>query len=199
MSQVFGVPPPLYPPQQPVGVNGGTFFGQQYSPLGTLAAYKGDLIYPVFTIGFFLLGVVVVVKILLTLIGLLGAKLFHGFIPRSFDDLLERKRRSIDEVEDSPIDQAKLDGLTAVIMAALDSQQCQQRLMCELGDFVQQYDSAHLLASLAERLAPEDYAAHVKAFKNAGQCQEYKCGQSSGSTSNVQSGNAVSTKDKESL
>lgn len=37
---MFGVPPPLYP-QQPVGVNGGTFFGQQYSPLGSLAAYKG--------------------------------------------------------------------------------------------------------------------------------------------------------------
>ncbi|XP_057374065.1 uncharacterized protein LOC130694942 [Daphnia carinata] len=196
MSQVFGVPPPLYPPQ-PGGVNGGTFYGEQYSPLGTLAAYKGDLIYPVFTIGFFLLGVVVVVKILLTLIGLLGAKLFHGFIPRSFDDLLERKRRSIDD--NSPIDQAKLDGLTAVIMAALDSQQCQQRLMCELGDFVQQYDSAHLLANLAERLAPEDYAAHVKAFKNAGQCEEYKCGQSSSSTSNVQPGNDVATKDEESL
>lgn len=44
MSQVFGVPPPLYPPQQPVGVNGGTFFGQQYSPLGTLAAYKGKIL-----------------------------------------------------------------------------------------------------------------------------------------------------------
>jgi hypothetical protein len=85
----------------------------------------GDLIYPVFTIGFFLVGVVVVVKVLLSLVALLGAKLFHGFIPRSIDDLLtgNRKRRSIDEVDDTPLDQAKLDGLTAVVMAALDSQQ----------------------------------------------------------------------------
>jgi hypothetical protein len=84
------------------------------------------LIYPVFTIGFFLVGVVVVVKVLLSLFALLGAKLFHGFIPRSIDDLLSggnRKRRSIDEVDDTPLDQAKLDGLTAVVMAALDSQQ----------------------------------------------------------------------------
>ena len=83
----------------------------------------GDLIYPVFTIGFFIVGVVVVVKVLLAIVGLLGAKLFHGFIPRSIDDLLNRKRRSIDEVEETPLDQAKLDGLTSVVMAALDSQQ----------------------------------------------------------------------------
>lgn len=92
--------------------------------------------------------------------------------------------------------------------------------MCELGAFVQKYDSAHLLAryvyctllfdwavsmnvcvdSLAERLAPEDYLAHVKAFKNAGQCEEYKCGQSAttGSTPDVQP-EAVSSKDKEGL
>ena len=54
---------------------------------------------------------------------LIGAKLFHVIIPRSIDDLLNRKRRSIDEVEETPLDQAKLDGLTAVVMAALDSQQ----------------------------------------------------------------------------
>ena len=83
----------------------------------------GDLIYPVFNIGFFLVGVVVVVKVLLSLAALNGAKLFHGIIPRSIDDLLNRKRRSIDEVEETPLDQAKLDGLTAVVMAALDSQQ----------------------------------------------------------------------------
>jgi hypothetical protein len=83
----------------------------------------GDLIYPVFNIGFFLVGVVVVVKVLLSLAALIGAKLFHGIIPRSIDDLLNRKRRSIDEVEETPLDQAKLDGLTAVVMAALDSQQ----------------------------------------------------------------------------
>lgn len=129
----------------------------------------GDLIYPVFNIGFFLVGVVVVVKVLLSLAALIGAKLFHGIIPRSIDDLLNRKRRSIDEVEETPLDQAKLDGLTAVVMAALDSQQwyvkiqslfdkvytwyclfdylySQQRMICELGAFVQKYDSVHLIA-----------------------------------------------------
>ena len=42
----------------------------------------GDLIYPVITIGFFVLGVIVVVKVLLSLLALLGAKLFNGFVPR---------------------------------------------------------------------------------------------------------------------
>lgn len=153
MNQVFGVPPSnvpqpngfnLFPPQQG---GGGAFFGgsqQQHTPLGNLAAFKGmlricqtvicllridrilllpktgDLVYPVFTIGFFIVGVVVVVKVLLALLGLLAAKLFHGVVPRSLDELLERKRRSIDN---ETIDQEKLDGLTSVIMAALDSQQ----------------------------------------------------------------------------
>ncbi len=76
-----------------------------------------------FTIGFFVLGVIVVVKVLLSLLALLGAKLFTGFVPRSLDELLNRKRRSIDEVDGSPVDQEKLDGLTSVVMAALDSQQ----------------------------------------------------------------------------
>ena len=81
------------------------------------------MIYPVFSIGFFIVGVVVVVKVLLTLLGLLAAKLFHGAVPRSLDDLLDRKRRSTEEDSALPVDQERLDGLTAVIMAALDSQQ----------------------------------------------------------------------------
>ncbi|XP_046439007.1 uncharacterized protein LOC124190425 [Daphnia pulex] len=203
MSQMFGVPPTsMYPQQQQPGPG---YYGQQmHSPLGTLAAYKGDLIYPVFTIGFFLVGVVVVVKVLLSLVALLGAKLFHGFIPRSIDDLLtgNRKRRSIDEVDDTPLDQAKLDGLTAVVMAALDSQQCQQRMICELGSFVQKYDSVHLIAGLAERLVPENYVEQVRAFQNTGQCDDYKCGQSSStvaSTSPEVKPEASSSKDVESL
>lgn len=139
----------LFPPQQ--GGMGSAFFGgglpQQHTPLGNLAAFKGfllktkdkvfvfqkvylynqtffstsgDLIYPVFTIGFFIVGVVVVVKVLLSLLGLLAAKLFL-VAPRSLDELLDRKRRSVDG--STLVDQAELDGLTSVIMAALDSQQ----------------------------------------------------------------------------
>lgn len=69
------------------------------------------------------MGVVVVVKVLLSLLGLLAAKLFL-VAPRSLDELLERKRRSIDDL--TPVNQEELDGLTSVIMAALDSQEWYQ-------------------------------------------------------------------------
>ena len=100
----------------------------------------GDLIYPVITIGFFVLGVIVVVKVLLSLLALLGAKLFNGFVPRSIDELLDRRRRSIDPMDGGPVDQEKLDGLTSVIMAALDSQQWYDALYT-----VQLYNIDHML------------------------------------------------------
>lgn len=79
----------------------------------------GDLIYPIFTVGFFLLGVIVVVKVLLWILSLFKAKLLYAFVPRSADEIFDRKRRSAD----SPVDQIKLDGLTSVVMTALEAQE----------------------------------------------------------------------------
>ena len=107
-----------------------------------------------------------------------------------------------------------------IVYSIADSQ---QRMICELGAYVQRYDSIHLIAgyllqrfhvyfntllshfryiygrSLAERLVPEDYVEQVRAFQNAGQCDEYKCGQSSIITSPEVKPEANSSKDVESL
>jgi hypothetical protein len=55
---------------------------------------------------------------------------------------------------------------------------------------------------LAERLVPENYVEQVRAFQNTGQCDDYKCGQSSStvaSTSPEVKPETNSSKDVESL
>ena len=139
----------------------------------------GDLVYPVLNIGFFIIGVVIVVKVLLALLGLITAKLSglkatgHG---GGGDGavVLDRKRRSLDPAAEAKAD--RLESLTKVVMAALDTQQCMQRMTCELGSLVTQYDSAHLLSGIASRMAPQEYSDQVEAFRQAGHCDQYTCG-----------------------
>jgi len=98
-AQTYGVPPPatFYP----------TF--ETHTPLGSMAALKGDLIYPVFNIGFFILGVVLVVKFLLSMVGLLQSKLHLLAGEEAADG--KRRRRSINT---NPEVQDRLDSVTQV-------------------------------------------------------------------------------------
>ena len=121
------------------------------------------MIYPVFNIGFFVAGVIVVVKVLLSLLAMIKSKLGAGLASHHLHSsgeqlqlLLDRRRKrstgSWDEEDKKqpgpePIVESneKLDGLTAVVMSALESQQCLQRMACELGSLVRQYDSTNLI------------------------------------------------------
>ncbi len=69
----------------------------------------GDLIYPVFNIGFFILGVVLVVKFLLSMVGLLQSKLHLLAGEEAADG--KRRRRSINT---NPEVQDRLDSVTQV-------------------------------------------------------------------------------------
>ena len=86
-----------------------------------------------------ILGVVVVVKVLLWILSLFKAKLLYSFVPRSADEIFDRKRRSAD----SPVDQSKLDGLTSVIMAALETQEWYYHISVTASKL---FDSQFLLA-----------------------------------------------------
>ena len=120
------------------------------------------MLYPVFNVGFFVTAVVVVVKVMLAIIAMIKSKLAGGLASHHLHSsgeklqlLLDRRRKrsagSWDakdkQKEPEPIVESneKLDGLTAVVMAALESQQCLQRMACELGSLVRQYDPIHLV------------------------------------------------------
>ena len=116
------------------------------------------MLYPVFNVGFFVTAVVVVVKVMLAIIAMIKSKLASHHLKSSGEHLqllLDRRRKrsagSWDakdkQKEPEPIVESneKLDGLTAVVMAALESQQCLQRMACELGSLVRQYDPIHLV------------------------------------------------------
>ena len=118
------------------------------------------MISPVFNIGFFVTGVIVVVKVLMALIAMIKSKLGMGLASHHLHSsgeqlqmLLDRRRKRSTANKDSkqqepePIVESNemLDGLTAVVMSALETQQCLQRMACELGSLVRQYDPVHIV------------------------------------------------------
>ena len=160
---------------------------QQHSPLGSLAAFKGkrldktnrhlnahknmfhfsplgDMISPVFNIGFFVAGVIVVVKVLMALIAMIKSKLGMGLASHHLNSsgehlqmLLDRRRKrsagSNEEPEPIVESNQHLDGLTAVVMSALESQQCLQRMSCELGSLVRQYDTVNIVDGSVSKIS----------------------------------------------
>lgn len=178
-GQIFGVAPT---PQQPNYAFPGFFdmfgggvrqqagpdpqYAYQHGPLGSIAAFKGDLLYPAFNIGFFLVGVIVVVKLIFYILALIKAKLSAKLlVPAALllggkgvaagvglgaldstedEDILGLRRRKKRAATDAL--QSQVDGLTAIVMTALDSQECIQRLTCEIGTFVQKYDTTNVIA-----------------------------------------------------
>jgi hypothetical protein len=176
-AQTFGISPPLY---------------QNYdahTPFGNLAAFKGkvlnltlikyfntvlvagDLLYPVFNIVFFIVGVVLVVKIMLTILGLLKAKLVAGTVA---DVFIDRKRREIRNHLDANAPQ--IDFLTNIVMEALDSQECMQRMMCEVSSYVEQLAKDQLFSNIADKIPLDLLMPELRASKNGDKCHRYKCG-----------------------
>ena len=96
-------------------------------------------------IGFFVIGVAIIVKVMLWLAALIKMKVekVKGAI-HSIHSTHRRKRGSPLSADGSDPDET-LDGLTSVVMAALDSQECVQRMTCELGAFVNRYDKSNLI------------------------------------------------------
>ena len=131
----------------------------------------GDLLYPVFNIVFFIVGVVLVVKIMLTILGLLKAKLVAGTVA---DVFIDRKRREIRNHlnEHAP----QIDFLTNIVMEALDSQECMQRMMCEVSSYVEQLAKDQLLSNIADKIPLDLLLPELRASKNGDKCHRYKCG-----------------------
>jgi hypothetical protein len=72
---------------------------------------------------------------------------------------------------------AQVERLTQVVYAALNSQECIQRLLCEVGSFSRSFsDSTRTVTKAVEEYVPEKLKDSFNVFAKAEKCEQYKCG-----------------------
>lgn len=92
----------------------------------------------------------------------------------------QRRRRQADTESSSGIPSlsiAQVERLTQVVFSALRMQECQQRLLCELGTMSRAFsESAHSVAQAVEQFVPTSIKESYDVFAKAENCEKYKCG-----------------------
>ncbi|KAK2713911.1 uncharacterized protein LOC136040903 [Artemia franciscana] len=172
LSRELGTPP--IPSMSPFPMSSHSMHDQGYEPqstIGSLGGFKGDLLYPVFTVGFFIFGVIVVVKMVLFFINAIKGKL--GLV-----ELHGRSSRSGRAMEDKN-GLEELNRLTAVVMSALNTDECLKRTLCEAGRISKKFDDNNLsvLSSVIGKMAPKSVNDNLKIFNDGDKCEKFKCGQ----------------------
>ncbi|XP_046448949.1 uncharacterized protein LOC124197491 [Daphnia pulex] len=72
---------------------------------------------------------------------------------------------------------AQVERLTQVVYAALNSQECIQRLLCEVGSLSRSFsDSTRTVTKAVEEYVPEKLKDSFNVFAKAEKCEQYKCG-----------------------
>lgn len=91
-----------------------------------------------------------------------------------------RKRRAAADKESSGLPVmsiAQVERMTEVVFAAMRSQECIQRLLCEVGTLSKSYsDTAHSVAKAVEQFVPESIKESYEVFTKAEKCEQYRCG-----------------------
>ena len=92
----------------------------------------------------------------------------------------DRRRRAVDGSDPHP-SESQLASLARVVLTALEAQECQQRMFCEIGYVMRDYGAERgLVMTLLERLSPKSMSDLVKKLKSAAlgkeDCTLYKCG-----------------------
>jgi hypothetical protein len=71
----------------------------------------------------------------------------------------------------------QVERLTQVVYAALNSQECIQRLLCEVGSLSRSFsDSTRTVTKAVEEYVPEKLKDSYNVFAKAENCDQYKCG-----------------------
>lgn len=72
---------------------------------------------------------------------------------------------------------AQVERLTQIVFAAMRSEECIQRLLCELGSMSKSFsDTAHSVAVAVESFVPESIKSSYDVFAKAEKCDQYVCG-----------------------
>ncbi|XP_057368009.1 uncharacterized protein LOC130689001 [Daphnia carinata] len=71
---------------------------------------------------------------------------------------------------------AQVDRLTDVVFAAINSQECIQRLLCEAGTLSRSFAESEALTKAVKEFIPESIKDVYDVFAKAEKCEQYKCG-----------------------
>jgi len=145
------------------------------TPLGGLWGFKGDLIVPMVAIG---------VAIFILLLIVLAVKYALAWKLSVLDDLAgggKRLRREAGTAPAEHLEDSNLNKLADIVSAAIYSEGCSRRILCEIGSYAkngQQYPS---LIRLLELVVPEEYhesflIVRQSAEQNFNCAEEYPCG-----------------------
>jgi len=85
----------------------------------------------------------------------------------------KRRKRETGE-ETSPMTDV-LDRVNDIYMAVVESEECMERIACEVGGLAQDMGIS-TMAKMADPLVPRKYKAYYKQFTNGSNCKKIKCG-----------------------
>jgi len=160
---------------------GGGFpgFGAPYvpvTPLGGLLSFNGDLVVPIVAIG---------VAIFIFIMIVLAVKYALAWKLEVLDDLTGSKglkfRRAVGDAPAEHLTDHNLNQLADIVAAAIYSEGCSRRILCEMGSFARQAKQTTSLLKLMELVVPKDYQGSFQIVTDAAEgnfecALKYPCG-----------------------
>jgi len=166
------------------GLPGGGFFGGGFpgwaspyvpvTPLGGLWGFKGDLLVPIVAIG---------VAIFILVLIVLAVKYALAWKLEVLDDLAGNKKWKRD-AGDAPavqLQDSHLNKLADIVAAAVYSEGCSRRILCEIGTYARDGKQYSSLVRLMELVVPEEYQGSFTVVRQSAEGQfdcsdHYPCG-----------------------
>jgi len=155
------------------GFGGGGFGGPSYvpvTPLGSLEAFKGDLLVPIIAVG---------VALFILIIIVLAVKYALAWKLDVLDGKGKWKRSTApaEHLEDDSMSQ-----LANIVLSAIHSQSCTHRLLCEIGVYARDRQELPNVLRIAESFVPTGLQESLKLVRESAEssydCRKlYPCGQ----------------------
>jgi len=116
-------------------------------------------------------------SIIIPILALLGLSLlFPTFVNITAANGGKRKRRDVLDSEESPAENM-ISRVQDMYMAILESEECFERIACEIGGLVEDAGYSKQMTKSMELFAPKKYAKMVKSFNHGKDCKKNnKCG-----------------------
>jgi len=156
---------------------GGGGWGAPYvpvTPLGGLWGFKGDLIVPMVAIG---------VAIFILLLIVLAVKYALAWKLQVLDDLGGGKkwRREAGSAPAEHLEDNNLNKLADIVSAAIYSEGCSRRILCEIGSYAKNGRQYPSLIRLLELVVPEEYHESFLIVRKSAEgdfncAEDYPCG-----------------------
>jgi len=162
------------------------------TPLGSYWGFKGDLIGPILVIGFVLFLVIIVILAIkaafawkLDLLAAKGSK----FVRAAADNIEPEGAQHTEENQ--------LNELAHMVLTAIQSQSCAQKVVCDIGTYARARDGLANLLRILEAMVPSSMIAPLTILRDSAEgkydcAQKYPCGTDSQKSDDTKS-NTVDT------